>query len=125
VGAAALPAGAGQVRADRVDESGVRVGGDQRDSGQAAGDEVFEEGVPPGAGLGGGGGHAEDLAVSVGVDAGGHHHRDLDHPAALADLHRQRVSGQERVRAGVEGSFAEVADQGVEVAGHHRALRLR
>ena len=64
VGAAPLPGRAGQVRPDRVDQPGVRVGGDQRDPGQAAGDEVLEEGVPAGAGLGGGGGDAEDLAVA-------------------------------------------------------------
>jgi hypothetical protein len=38
---------------------------------------------------------------------------------------RQRVRGHERVRALVEGSFAEVTDQLVEVAGHHADLGLR
>ena len=40
---------------------------------------------------------------------------------ALADLHRQRVGGQERVGAGIEGAFPEVADQLVEIDGITRA----
>ena len=52
VGAAPLPRRAGQGRADRLDQAGVGVGGDQRDPGQAAGDQVAEERQPAGAGLG-------------------------------------------------------------------------
>lgn len=36
--------------------------------------------------LGGGGLDAQDLAVPVGVDAGGDHGVDVDHAAAFADL---------------------------------------
>jgi hypothetical protein len=103
----------------------VRVAGDQRDAGQAAGDEVLEEAVPARPGLRSAGGHAEDLTEPVGVDAGGDHDRDLDDPAAFADLHRERVGGHKRVRTGVEGPLAEVADQLVEIAGHHTDLGLR
>ena len=71
MGAAPLPGRAGQGRADRGDQPGVGVGGDQRDPGQAAGDQVAEERQPAGAVLGGGDVEAEDLAVPVGVDAGG------------------------------------------------------
>jgi hypothetical protein len=54
VGAAALPARAGQGGADRVDQAAVGVGGDQADSGQAAGGQVPEEGEPAGAVFGAG-----------------------------------------------------------------------
>ena len=63
--------------------------------------------------------------MPVSVDAGGDQDVGVDHPAALADLHRQRVRGQERVRALVQGPGAEVLDVGVELLGHHRDLRLR
>jgi hypothetical protein len=106
VGAAALPGRAGQCRAGGVDQACVRVGGDQRDAVQAAGDQVFEEAVPARAGLGRTGGDAEDLAEPVGVDSGGNHDRDLDHPAAFADLHRQRIRGHKRVGPGVQRPFA-------------------
>lgn len=71
MGAASLPAGAGQVGRDGLDEAGVGVAGDQPDSGQATGDEVGEELVPRRTGFAGGHADAEDLAVAVGVDAGG------------------------------------------------------
>jgi hypothetical protein len=115
----------GRVRAARLDQPGVRIGGDQRNPGQAAGDEVLEEGVPAGTGLAGRRGDTEDLAVAIGVDAGGDHGRDLDHSAALADLHRQRIRGDERVRALVQWPLAEVPHELVEVTGHHRHLGLR
>jgi hypothetical protein len=69
----------------------VCIGGDPGDPGQAAGDEVRQVAVPPGPGLRGGGGDAEDLAEPVGVDAGGDHDRDLDDPPALADLPRSGI----------------------------------
>jgi len=84
-----------------------------------------EVAVPSRSGLGGGGGDAEDLAEPVGVDAGGDQDRDVDDPAALADLHRQRVGGHERVRPGVQGAVAEVLHQFVEITGHHDDLGLR
>lgn len=65
------------------------------------GDQVGEERVPRGLGLGGGDLEAEDLAVAVAVDAGGHQHDGVDHPAAFADLHGERVGSNERERAGV------------------------
>ena len=82
-------------------QSGVGVGGDQPDPGQAAGDQVGEELVPRGPGLGGGHPHAEDLAVPVAVDAGGQQDDGVDHAAAFADLHRQGVGGHERERPSV------------------------
>jgi GNAT acetyltransferase-like protein len=54
MGAAPLPGGAGQGRADRVGQAAVGVGGDELDAGQAAGGQVTEEAQPPGAVLGGG-----------------------------------------------------------------------
>ncbi|CMT44038.1 Uncharacterised protein [Mycobacterium tuberculosis] len=47
------------------------VAGDQRDPGQAAGDQVAEERQPAGPVLGGGDLDAQDLSVALGVDAGG------------------------------------------------------
>ena len=126
VGAASLPGRAGQVRRDRLDQPGVGVAGDQPDPGQAAGDEVGEELVPRRPGLAGGDPHAEDLAVPVAVDAGREQHDGVDHAAALADLHRQRVGGHEGERpGGVEGPVAELLDVLVEVGGHPRHLGLR
>ena len=116
MGAAALPARAGQGRADRRDQAAVRVGGDQPDAGQAAGDQVAEERQPAGAVLGGGDLQAEDLAVPVGVHAGREQGVHVDDPAALADLQHQRVRGDERVRAGVQRPGAERLDLLVELA---------
>ena len=44
--AAPLPRRAGQGRADRVDEAGMRVGGDELHAAQAAGDETAKERQP-------------------------------------------------------------------------------
>jgi hypothetical protein len=52
MGAAALPGRTGQGRADGLHEAAVRVGGDQPDSGQAAGGQVAEERQPARAVLG-------------------------------------------------------------------------
>ena len=117
MGAASLPAGAGQGRADRGDQAGVGVGGDQPDPGQPGG-QVLEERQPRGAGLGRSDLAAEDLPVPVAVDPGGHQHGRVDHAAALADLHRQGVGGHERVRAGVQRAGAEGLDLGIQVLGH-------
>ena len=65
MGPAPLPAGAGQGRADGLDQAAVRVGGDELDSGQAAGGQVPEEPQPPGAVLGAGDLQAQDLPVPV------------------------------------------------------------
>ena len=91
--------GAVQGGRDGGDEPGVGIGGDQLDPGQAAGVQAAEQGQPAGLGLGRADVDAEDLAVPVSVDAGRDQDVGVDHPAALADLHRQRVRGQERVRA--------------------------
>lgn len=86
---------------------------------EAAGDQVSEECVPRLLGLAGGDFDPEDLAVSVGVDAGGHEHGGVDDAAVLADLHRQRVRGHERERARLaQGAGPEGGDLGVEVGGH-------
>lgn len=93
--------------------------------GEAAGHEVAEEGDPGRSGLPGGDLQAEDLAVALGVDAGGDHGGDLDDPAALADLQHQRVSSHERVRPGIQGPGPERGHLFVQVRSHHRHLRLR
>ena len=107
------------MRGDRFHEPGVGVGGDQADSAQAAGDQVGEEAAPRRAGLAGGDAHAQDLAVAVAVDAGGQQDDGVDDPSALADLHRQRVGGDEREGAGlVQGAVAELLDVLVEIGCH-------
>ena len=83
---------------------GVGVGGDQQHPGQAAGDEVGEERVPGLTGLAGGDLDPEDLAVPVDVDPGRDQHDGVDDPAVLADLHRQRIRGDERERARTQPS---------------------
>ncbi len=126
VGAAALPGGSGQVRCDRFDQALVGVTGDQTDTGQAAGDEVGEELVPRRPGLTRGHAHAEDLAVSVAVDAGGQQDHRVDHSAALSDLHGERVSSDEGERArSIEGAVAELLDVLIQLGGHPGDLRLR
>lgn len=82
--AATLPAGADEHRADRVDQSFVRVGDDELDPAQAAGDQRPQEPQPAGAVFGGDQVDAEDLALPVGVDPVGEHDRDLHDPPALA-----------------------------------------
>ena len=49
MGAAPLPAGAGQGGTDRLDQTPVRVAGDQGDPRQAAGGQIPEEPEPAGA----------------------------------------------------------------------------
>ena len=112
--------GAGQGRADRLDQAAVRVGGDQRDPGQATGDQVAEERQPAGAVLGAADLQATpaDLPVAVGVHPGREQRVDVDRAAALADLEDQRVGGHERVRAGVQRAGAERLHLRVEVLGH-------
>ena len=119
MGAAALPRSAGQVRGDGLDQSGVGIRGHQTHAGQAASHQVGEELVPRRPCLGGGHAHAQDLTVAVVVDAGGEQDDCVDHASALADLHRERISGDEGERTGlVEGPVAEVLDDHVELFGH-------
>lgn len=65
-----LPDRAGQVGHDRHHQALVRVGGDQADPAEAAGDEVGEERVPRCPGLAGRDSQAADFAAPIGVDAG-------------------------------------------------------
>jgi hypothetical protein len=117
---------AGQGRADRGDEAGVGIGGDQSDSVQAAGDQVAEEREPAGTVLAGGDLDSQHLAVAVGINTGRDKGMDRHDPAAFADLQHQGVSGHERERARVvEAAGAELFDVGVEVLGHFRDLALR
>jgi len=103
VRSASLPACAGQHRAGRGHQPGVRIGGDELHPGQAPRDEIAEERQPARAVLRRAGLDAEDLPVTLRVHPGRQQHGDLDHPAALPNLHRQRVRRDERVRARIEG----------------------
>ena len=130
MGAAALPARSGQGRADGGGQTGVGIGRDQLDPGQAAGDQVAEEAQPAGAIFASGDLDAEDLPVPVGVHTGRDQSVHRHHPAALADLEHQRVGGHEGERTttavlGVESSGAELLDVRVELLGHLADLRLR
>jgi hypothetical protein len=120
VGAAALPSRARQGRGDRGDQTGVSIAGHQLHPGQAAGGQVAEEPQPAGTVLAGGDLDAEDLAVPVGVDAGGYQCVDRHHAAALADFEHQSVGGHERERPGLgQGAGAELGHMIVELLGHH------
>jgi len=96
----------------------VRVGGDQRDPGQAAGGQVAEEPQPPRAVLGGGDLQPQDLPVPVPVHPRGEQRVHVHHPAALADLQDQRVRRDERVRADVQRPGPERLYLGVQIPGH-------
>ena len=124
MGPAALPGRARQGRRDGGLEARVGVGDDQRHPGQAPGDQAPQERHPAGAVLGGDHVHAEDLAVPVGVDAGGDGAGDVDDAAPLADLLGQRVDPHVGVGPGVEGPVAERVDHLVEARGHLRDLGL-
>ncbi|ANS31820.1 hypothetical protein R1CP_36070 (plasmid) [Rhodococcus opacus] len=122
---APLPRGPGQGGADRRHEAGVGVGGHQLHPGQAAGHQRPEERQPTGPVLGGGHLDSQDFPVTLGVhsdrDQGVHVH----HPPVLPDLEDEGVGGDERVRAGVQGSATERLHLGVEVLRHHRHLGFR
>ena len=95
------------------------VAGDQADASHAAGDQVGEELVPRSSGLAGRDAHAEDFAVPVATDPGRQEHHGVDHASTFADLHRERVSRDERERpGGVEGTVAELLDVLVELGSH-------
>ncbi|NQE72679.1 hypothetical protein NG2371_07172 [Nocardia gamkensis] len=125
MGSAALPGRAGQGRADRGNEPGVGVAGDELDAREAAGNQVTEKRQPAGTVLAGGDLDAEDFAVALGVDAGRDQTVHVDHAPVLADFQHQGVGGDERVRALVERAAAEGFHLGIQVAGHHRHLRFR
>jgi hypothetical protein len=126
VGAAALPRGPAQGRADRGHKSGVSIRGDELDPGQAAGDQVAEERQPAGAVLAGGDVQAEDLAVPVVVHAGRDEGMHAHDAATFAHLQDEGVGGDESERPGVgQGAGAELLHVGVELLGHLRHLGLR
>lgn len=95
-----LPGCARQGGADRGDQTGMGIGGDELDPAQAAGTEVAEGPNQPAPSSLVVTCRPEDLAVSTGVDAGRDQGADRNHLAALADLEDQRVRGHERERAG-------------------------
>lgn len=107
-------------------ESLVGVGGDQADPAESSGDQVGEELVTGRAGLAGRDTHPEDFAMPVRVDAGGEHHHGVDHAAALADLHGQRVGSDEGERPSLcQATVAELLDVLIELSGHSTDLGLR
>jgi hypothetical protein len=73
------------------------------------GDRVSEEPQAASAGLGGGHLDTEDLSMSVAVHPGCAEQMNQHERAALADLHGQRIRGQERVGTLVQRPGAEVA----------------
>jgi hypothetical protein len=125
MGAAPLPRSAGQHRGDRLPEPGMRVRDDQLDATQPTRHQVAQERGPPGAVFGGEHVHSEDLAVALGVDAGGDHRSDIDDTAVLAALDRQRVQPHIRVATSVQGTRAERRHLTVQAAGELGDLGLR
>ena len=103
----------------------MRVADHELDAAQAAGDQPAQKRQPPGAVFGAGDVQAEDLAVAVGVDPGGDQGVHVHDPAGLADLDRERVDPDVRVRACVERALPKRGDLGVKVRGHLRDLRAR
>ena len=62
---------------------------------------------------------AEDFAAPVRVHAGRDEDDSVDDSTAFTDLHRERVRGDERERAGVvEWAVSELVDVLVELGGH-------
>src|SRR5581483_12497169 len=110
VGATALPGSAWECRRDRVDETGVRVRGDQPDAAEAARDQAAEEGEPAGAVLAGDHVEAERFPEAVLVDANGVDDADVDRAAALAALDLEAVKRHVRVRRRIKRAGAEVLD---------------
>ena len=92
---------------------------------QAPGHQGAQERRPAGAVLDGDHVHAQDLALALGVDAGGAHHGHVLDPAVLPHPLDQGVDPHVGVGAGVEGAAAERLDHGVEGAGHVADLALR
>ena len=101
VGAAALPAGAGQVRCDCFDRAVVGVGSDEANPGEAAGNKVGEERVPRSSGLTRRNPDAEHFASSVSVDPGRDQDDGIDRSAAFTNLHGQGIGGDEGERSRV------------------------
>jgi hypothetical protein len=63
--------------------------------------------------------------VPVGVDPGRDEGVDIDYPAVLADLDRERVDPDKRVRPSIQWPLAKRTDLAIEVAGHLADLRAR
>ncbi|MCW7946972.1 hypothetical protein AAW14_34665 [Streptomyces hygroscopicus] len=66
----------------------------------------MDRGEPAGTVLGCGNVQAEGLAAPVSVEADRDQGVDVDDPAALTDLLRERVDLDERIRTGVQGPVA-------------------
>jgi hypothetical protein len=125
MGAAPLPRRADERGSDRVDETRMRVGDHQSHAGEATSDETTQEREPSCAVFGGDHIDTEDLAVPIRVHAGRDHRRDVDDPATLTDLLRQRVHPHVRVGPVLERTVAELRDDRVELGSHPTHLRLR
>ncbi|GAA1792137.1 hypothetical protein GCM10009811_16130 [Nostocoides veronense] len=109
---------------DRGDQPSAGIGGEELDPGQSAGGQIPEEGEPARAVCADGDLHAEDLAVSIVVDAGD---KDVPGPdtAAFAELEDQGV-GSTKVNG--PGSWrrqgAELPNVLVELLGPHQTWLL-
>jgi hypothetical protein len=92
--------------------------------GEAPSDQAAQERQPTGAVFGGDHIESEYLPVAVAVHTDGDDHRDVDDPAALADLLGQGVHPHIGVGAGIEGPVPELGDHLVELGGHAGDLGL-
>ena len=118
MGAASLPSGAGESGADRLDQTAVRVAGDQGDPRQAAGGQITEEPEPASAVFGGGDVQAEDLSIPVAVDPDSEPGVHIHGAAAFANFQDERVSSDEGVGPGVQRPRPERLHLRVEISGH-------
>ena len=107
VGAASLPARSREHRCDSVLQPLVRVRGHQIHAAQAAAHQGAQEREPEGTVLAGAHVHAQDLALALGVDCGGHHDAHVDDASVLAHLLGQRVQPEIGVRTAVQGAAQE------------------
>jgi hypothetical protein len=124
MGPASLPAGTRQHRGNRGLQALVGVGDDQLHPVQAAGDQVAQQGGPPGAVLAGDQVDAEHLAAAVGVDASRDHHAHACDAVVVAAAHRKRVQPHIGVGASVQRPGAEGGHRRVQAGGQLRHLRL-
>jgi hypothetical protein len=122
---AALPAGAGQQRVDRLGEATVVVRDDELHTGEAALRKIGQEDPPGGLVLACEGVAAADLAVAVAVH-GTRHDTGAAHDATgLAHPHGEGVEPEVGVGPAVERSGAEGGHLLVQALGHLRDRALR
>jgi hypothetical protein len=124
VGAAALPAGAGEHGSDGLLQALVIIGDDQADAAQATGHEVAQEGGPAGTVLARDHVTTQDFAVTICIDTDRGEGGDVHDAPTLAATLGLGVDPEVGVGSAVELSGAEGIDQLVKLRGHLGDPRL-